>query len=120
MITREDLVEELFGEVQDEFDQEQALITSTGAGRISVRGDMLISNLNDRLEINLPHEASHTVGGLVMDRLGRIPQVGDAIEIAVRRASGPTEPIVIHLQVEAVDFRSVTEVCVMLPSEEVG
>ena len=108
MITREDLVEELFGELQDEFDQEQALFTPMGAGRISVRGDMLISNLNDKLEINLPHEESHTIGGLVMDSLGRIPQVGDAVEIQG-----------INLRVEAVDHRSVTEVCVSLPSEEV-
>ena len=78
-----------------------------GAGRISVRGDMLISNLNDKLEINLPHEESHTIGGLVMDSLGRIPQVGDAVEIQG-----------INLRVEAVDHRSVTEVCVSLPSEE--
>jgi putative hemolysin len=120
LITREDLVEELFGEVQDEFDQEQALITPMGAGRISVRGDMLISNLNDRLEINLPHEGSHTVGGLVMDRLGRIPQVGDVIEIAARSTSGDSEPMVIHLRVEAVDHHSATEVCVTLPSEEVA
>lgn len=109
MITREDLVEELFGEVQDEFDQEPALITPIGAGRTSVRGDMLISSLNDRLEINLPHETSHTVGGLVMDRLGRIPQVGDEVEIEG-----------IGLRVEAVDHRSVTEVCVSLPSGETG
>jgi putative hemolysin len=118
MITREDLVEELFGELQDEFDQERALITPVGAGRISVRGDMLISSLNDRLDINLPHEESHTIGGLIMTRLGRIPQVGDAVEIAVRRASRPSEPAVIHLRVEAVDHLSVTEVCVSLPSEE--
>jgi putative hemolysin len=107
MITREDLVEELFGELQDEFDQEQAFITRVGAGRISVRGDMLISSLNDRLEINLPHEASHTIGGLVMDRLGRIPQVGDVVVIEG-----------IHLRVEAVEHRSVSEVCVSLPSGE--
>jgi putative hemolysin len=107
MITREDLVEELFGELQDEFDQEQALFTPAGAGRIRVRGDMLISTLNDRLEINLPHEQSHTIGGLVMDRLGRIPQVGDTVEVGG-----------IHLRVEAVDHRSVTEVCVSLASEE--
>ena len=86
--------------------------------RISVRGDMLISTLNDKLEINLPHEESHTVGGLVMDSLGRIPQVGDAVEIAVRRTSGSSEPTVINLRVEAVDHRSVTEVCVSLPPEE--
>jgi CBS domain containing-hemolysin-like protein len=109
LITREDLVEELFGEVQDEFDQEPALITPKGTGRISVRGDMLISSLNDRLEINLPHEESHTVGGLVMDRLGRIPQVGDAVEVEG-----------INLRVEAVDLRSVTEVCVTLPSGEIA
>jgi putative hemolysin len=120
MITREDLVEELFGELQDEFDREEALFTPAGAGRISVRGDILISHLNDQLEINLPHEESHTVGGLVMDSLGRIPRVGDEVEIAVRRTSGSSERTVIHLRVEAVDRRSVTEVCVSLPSEEMA
>jgi putative hemolysin len=107
MITREDLLEELFGELQDEFDQEQALLTPAGAGRISVRGDMLISTLNDKLEINLPHKESHTVGGLIMDSLGRIPQVGDVVEIQG-----------IHLRVEAMDHRSVSEVCVSLPLGE--
>jgi CBS domain containing-hemolysin-like protein len=107
MLTREDLIEELFGELQDEFDQEPALLTPAGGGRISVRGDMLISNLNDRMEINLPHEESHTVGGLVMDSLGRIPQVGDVVEIQG-----------IRLRVEAVDHHSVTRVRVSLPSEE--
>ena len=109
MITREDLVEELFGEVQDEFDQEQALITPDGAGHMRVRGDVLISVLNDKFEINLPHEESHTIGGLVMDSLGRIPQVGDEVEI-----DG------IHLRVEAVDHRSATEVRMSLPPERVA
>jgi CBS domain containing-hemolysin-like protein len=109
MITREDLVEELFGELQDEFDQEQALISPAGAGRISVRGDMLITYLNDRLEINLPHEESHTVGGLVMDSLGRIPRVGDVVQIQG-----------IHLRVEAMEHRSVTEVYVSLAPEEMA
>lgn len=109
MITREDLVEELFGELQDEFDQEQALITPTGAGHLSVRGDMLISNLNDKLEIDLPHDESHTVAGLVMDSLGRIPQVGDTVEIQG-----------VHLRVEAVDHHSASEVRVSLPSEEMA
>lgn len=107
IITREDLVEELFGELQDEFDQEQALVATRGSGRVSVRGDMLISHLNDRLEINLPHERSRTVGGLVMDSLGRIPQVGDVV-----RMEG------IQLRVESVEHHSVTRVCVVLPFEE--
>jgi putative hemolysin len=107
LVTREDLVEELFGELQDEFDQEQALMTQVGAGRLSVRGDLLTSVLNDRLDIDLPHEQSRTVGGLVMDALGRIPEVGDEIEI-----DG------VQLRVEAVDQRSATRVCVTIEPEE--
>ncbi|MFC2023672.1 hemolysin family protein [Chloroflexota bacterium] len=107
MITREDLVEELFGELQDEFDQERALLAPADGGRISLRGDMLTSYLNDWLEINLPHEESHTIGGLVMDSLGRIPEVGDVVKIQG-----------VHLRVEAVEHHSVTEVCVSLPHEE--
>ena len=104
LITREDLVEELFGELQDEFDQERALITPAGEGRIVVRGDMLIGNLNDLLEISLPHEAASTVGGLIMTHLGRVPQVGDTVEIEG-----------IRLRVEAVAHHSVTAACITLP-----
>jgi CBS domain containing-hemolysin-like protein len=70
---------------------------------------MLISSLNDRLEIDLEEEGSLTVGGLIMERLGRIPQVGDAVEIEG-----------IRLRVDAVDRRSVTEVCVSLTPERVA
>jgi putative hemolysin len=104
LITREDLIEELFGELQDEFDQERDLIVPIGEGRIVVRGDVLVANLNDLLEIDLPHEATHTIGGLVMDSLGRLPKVGDEVtyeDIAIR--------------VEAVSHRSVTSVCISLP-----
>jgi CBS domain containing-hemolysin-like protein len=109
LITREDLIEELFGELQDEFDQERALITPAGEGRIIVRGDMLIASLNDLLDFTLPHEAAHTIGGLMMAVLGRLPQVGDQIEI-----DG------IRLRVEAVAHRSVTAVCVTLPPDAPG
>jgi putative hemolysin len=105
LVTREDLIEELFGELQDEFDQERDLIVPIGEGRIVVRGDVLVANLNDLLEIDLPHEATRTIGGLVMDSLGRLPKVGDEIkyeDIAIR--------------VEAVSHRSVTAVCISLPS----
>ena len=72
-----------------------------------LRGDTLISYLNDMLEIDLPHEESHTVGGLVTDRLGRIARAGDAVEIEG-----------IRLLVEEVEHHSVTEVCIALPIEE--
>lgn len=106
LLTREDLIEELFGELQDEFDNERALITPAGEGRVVVRGDMLIANLNDRLESDLPRDTASTVGGLIMEQLGRVPKVGDTVEL---------EHIV--LQVEAVAHNSVTSVRITLPTQ---
>jgi len=99
LVTREDLIEELFGELQDEFDQEQALITPLAGGQVSVRGDLLIATLNDTFELDLPHGRSRTIGGLVMEELGRIPRVGDEVEFGG-----------IRLQVEAVEHHSVARV----------
>jgi len=107
LLTREDLIEELFGELQDEFDDERALITPAGEGRVVVRGDMLIANLNDLLEIDLPHDTAATVGGLVMDQLGRVPKVGDIVQI---------EHII--LQAEAIAHNSVTSVRITLPAPD--
>jgi CBS domain containing-hemolysin-like protein len=105
LITREDIIEELFGELQDEFDDERAWITPVGEGRVVVRGDMSIVNLADLLEIQLPHETAHTVGGLVMDLLGRVPQVGDSVEFKG-----------ITFRVDAVAHKSATALCVTLPA----
>jgi CBS domain containing-hemolysin-like protein len=104
LLTREDLIEELFGELQDEFDDERAMITPAGEGRVVVRGDMLISNLNDLLEIDLPHDTASTVSGLIMDQLGRVPRVGDTVRIER-----------ITLQVEAIAHNSVTSARITLP-----
>jgi CBS domain containing-hemolysin-like protein len=96
LITREDLIEEVFGEVQDEFDHERALISASGDGAFVVRGDMPIDDLNDALDLRLPHDLAHTIGGLMTEKLGRIAQVGDSVQV-------PN----VGLSVEAVADRSV-------------
>ena len=106
LITREDMIEELFGELQDEFDHERALISPSGADRFVVRGDMLIADLNDQLDLRLPHDLAHTIGGLVVEGLGRMPQVGDTVEVAG-----------VRLHVEAVKDLSVSQVCLILPAD---
>jgi CBS domain containing-hemolysin-like protein len=106
LITREDVIEEFVGEVQDEFDQERALILESGADRFGVRGDMLITDLNDRLDLKLPFDLAHTVGGLVVEELGRVPRVGDAVELAG-----------VRLRVEAVEDLSVSQVDLTLLAE---
>lgn len=105
MITQEDLLEELFGDFQDEFDQETAAMRRTGEGRIAVRGDMQIGALNDLLRTQLPIEHATTVGGLIQEELGRIPDVGDTVAIKG-----------ITLRVEAVAGRAVREVAVEIPT----
>ena len=107
LLTREDLIEELFGELQDEFDDERALVTPAGEGRVVVRGDMLIANLNDFLEADLPRDTASTVGGLIMDQLGRVPKVGDTVQIGQ-----------IELQAEAIAHNSVTSVRITLPAPD--
>jgi len=106
LITREDLIEEVFGEMQDEFDRERALISPSGDGQFVVRGDMLIDDLNDLLDLKLPHEVANTIGGLVMEELGRVPKVGDIVEVSN-----------VRLRVEVVENRSVGLVCLALSAD---
>lgn len=78
LITFEDLIEEIFGELQDEFDDESALISLDAEGRIYLRGDLLVADVNEYLNLDLP-DVADTLGGLVLSELGRPPEVGDEI-----------------------------------------
>jgi CBS domain containing-hemolysin-like protein len=104
MITIEDLLEEIFGEFQDEFDEELPLVASGPDGIIRIHGEFLIIDLNERFELHLPDDNAYTIGGLVLDRLGRAPAVGDTVVIA-----GVT------LQVERVSGVAIREVSLKLP-----
>ncbi len=86
LITFEDLIEEIFGELQDEFDDEGALISLDDEGRVHLRGDLLVTDVNEYLELDLPDTAD-TLSGLVISELGRPPSIGDEItvgEIVIR------------------------------------
>lgn len=107
LITREDVIEELFGELQDEFDQEPALVRHLSDGRIVVRGDMLISTLSELLETDLHQENVFTVAGLIGMKLGHIPEMGDQVEVEG-----------FQLRVEAVAGNTVTAVCIVLPENK--
>jgi len=82
IVTQEDLLEEIIGEVQDEFDEETARWIDVPDGEtVLVRGDVLIDDVNDELALHLPTDGADTIGGLVLDALGRLPQVGEVIEV---------------------------------------
>ncbi|GGL87182.1 hemolysin [Deinococcus aerolatus] len=77
-LTLEDTLEEIFGELQDEFDQEDDPVTVQGR-QVSVRGDVLVDTLNGRFGLHLPTDEVDTIGGLLWQGLGRLPVVGDQL-----------------------------------------
>jgi CBS domain containing-hemolysin-like protein len=82
IVSLENITEELFGQIQDEFDRERPEIEPLGNGRYRVRGDYLIEDLADRLKIDLGEPDEETVGGYVAARLGREVTPGDKVELA--------------------------------------
>lgn len=82
IVSLENITEELFGQIQDEFDRERPEIEPLGNGRYRVRGDYLIEDLADRLKIDVGEPEEETVGGYVAARLGREVTPGDRVELA--------------------------------------
>ncbi|MFP5247499.1 MAG: hemolysin family protein, partial [Thermoanaerobaculia bacterium] len=81
IVSLENITEELFGQIQDEFDRERPEIEPLGNGRYRVRGDYLIEDLADRLKIDLGEPEEETIGGYVAARLGREVNPGDRVEL---------------------------------------
>ena len=79
LVTIEDLLEELVGEIQDEYDQEEPLLQTLAQGEYRVDARMAIDDLNDCLGLSLPHEDFDTVGGFVFGLLGRQPVAGASV-----------------------------------------
>jgi CBS domain containing-hemolysin-like protein len=82
MVTLEDLLEELVGEITDEFDEGAEAIVDLGGGRMLVEGGLNVGDLNEELGIRLPEEGWDSLGGLVFGTLGRMPVQGDVVEVA--------------------------------------
>lgn len=84
IVTIEDLIEELVGEIYDEYDTdpdpEDSLVHQGGTARVS--GGLIVEELEDALELDLPSGGYETVAGLVLDRLGRMAEVDDEVEVA--------------------------------------
>lgn len=106
IVTLEDLVEEVVGEVRDEFDLEKEPYVELGPGQIEAEGEYLVDDFDDGFwgnEEDLPDV--ETVGGLVISKLGRPPAVGDEVIYNDK----------IHIRVLAVEGRAVARVLVEFP-----
>ena len=81
LVTLEDLMEEIVGEVSDPFDAVQPEIQVNANGTATIDGLALIEEVNEALGINLDDPNYDTIAGYVLGRLGKIPKVGDQVEV---------------------------------------
>ncbi len=80
LVTLEDVIEEIFGEVRDEFDIDPDPIVVSG-GRASVQGEVLIEALNQRFGLSMSHDDVDSIGGLIWHELSRLPSVGETVSL---------------------------------------
>ena len=100
LVTLEDVIEQLVGEVRDEFEAgEVQRFREEGQGVYLVDGLVALDDLRERLGLNLVDEPYDTVGGLVFGRLGRVARIGDSVDVEGYRFA-----------VTAVDARRVSQV----------
>ncbi len=81
LVTLEDLLEELVGEIVDEFDVEEPTVEQNPDGSVVLSGRYAVDDADELLGAELPHGAWDTVGGLMLDVAGRVPDVGDSVEV---------------------------------------
>jgi CBS domain containing-hemolysin-like protein len=80
LVTIEDLLEELVGEIADEYDREEPQMEPIDERTYRVSGRMAIDEVNDLLDVELPHEEWDTVAGLMYGLLGAVPTQGETVE----------------------------------------
>ncbi len=99
VVTLEDLLEEIVGEIYDEYDVARPKFTTTKGGEPLIDGGALIDEVNDKYGLAIPDEDYDTIGGFILGELGQVPKRGDMVSVS----SG-------DLVVEEVDERRVRRV----------
>lgn len=109
LVTIEDILEEIVGEIVDEYDDEEPLVEQTEDGGLRIDGRLAVDDLDELVTSQLPDDEWDTVGGLLVGLLGRVPSVGEWVDVEGLR-----------LTTEAVNGRRVAKVLVerLEPVEE--
>ena len=109
LVTIEDILEEIVGEIRDEHDTEEPRITPTPNGDLLVDARLDIEELAERLGVEIPEGNFESVGGFIINLLGRVPQPRETIEYAP-----------LKMTVESADARKIHTVRVRLHDPRAG
>ncbi len=108
LITLEDILEEIVGEIHDEYDEnEEEFVKQLNEYEYIIEGSMSLDDVNDRLDLELESEDYDSLGGFIIEHLDRLPEVGDEV----------TSEHGIRLVVETLDKNRVESVHVYLPEK---
>ena len=111
MITLEDLLEEIVGEIRDEYDEdEEELIQNLGDHKYLVEGSMKLDDINDALGTSLESEDYDSIGGIIIESLDRLPEDGE--EVIIEDENGIT------LKVQGIDQNRIIKVLMTIPEEK--
>ena len=82
LVTMEDIIEEIVGEIRDEFDEdEKRVIRKINENQYIVEGSINLDDLNDQLGLDIDSEHYESIGGLIIENLERLPDIGDSVTI---------------------------------------
>ncbi|MGH9203279.1 MAG: transporter associated domain-containing protein, partial [Vicinamibacterales bacterium] len=81
LVTVEDLLEEIVGEIRDEYDVESETVTEEPDGAFVFSGKVSVDEVRDRLGVEIEREGFETVGGYLLSNLGRMPYVGETFDV---------------------------------------
>jgi len=107
LVTIEDIIEEIFGEIQDEHDTEEAFLTPMPDGALAVDARANVDELEKYFNIEIPKDNFETVGGLIVHLMGRVPRAGEEI---------PYQGL--HIVIQESDQKKVSKIKVRLMEAE--
>lgn len=111
IVTMEDLLESIVGNMQDEFDDEEEEITQVDSNSFVIDGSLIIGDLEELIDIPLPEGDYDTVAGFMMDQLGHIPQSDEKAVVTYQHITltiqsmddKRIEQILVHIDPQAID-----------------
>jgi putative hemolysin len=107
IVTLEDILEEIVGEIEDEYDLPDSSLERLDGSTVRVAGSMTVDDFNETVGTDMPHEDARTLAGLVFNALGRRPEVGDEVTVGD-----------VRMTVEETDGARITRLLVQLPGDD--